>query len=116
SNHCAVGSGKLIGYQKAIYRNIAQLQNAAGLTPYVQFGEFLWWYFSGPGGMACYDDETLAAAQAALGRPLHVFSGPNDSPVANGGADATFLRNRLRDHVSALTQDLRSDWPLAKCE
>jgi hypothetical protein len=116
SNHCAVGSGKLLAYQKAVYRNIAQLQDAAGLTPNVQYGEFLWWYFSGPGGMACYDDETLAAAQAALGRPLRVFSGPDDNPLVNGGADAIFLRNRLRDYIAALVQDLRAAWPAAKCE
>jgi hypothetical protein len=116
SHHCAVGSSKLLAYQKAVYRNIAELQNAAGLTPNVQYGEFLWWYFAGPGGMACYDDETLAAAQAALGRPLHVFSGPHDSPLVNGGADAIFLRNRLRDYIAALVQDIRAAWPTAKCE
>ncbi len=66
--------------------------------------------------MAYYDDETVAAAQAALGRPLHVFTGPNDDPSVNGGADATFLRNRLRDHVAALVADLRSAYPTVKCE
>ncbi|MDE3199194.1 MAG: hypothetical protein KGN84_22785, partial [Acidobacteriota bacterium] len=62
SNHCAIGGSKILAYQKSVYRNIAQLQSAAGLTPSVQFGEFLWWYFAGPGGMAFYDDETMAAA------------------------------------------------------
>ena len=33
SNQCAVGSAKLLAYQKAVYRNIAQMQSAAGLTP-----------------------------------------------------------------------------------
>ncbi len=41
----------------------------------VQYGEFLWWYFAGPnGGMAYYDDETMAAAQTALGRALSPYS------------------------------------------
>ena len=116
STQCAVGSSKMLAWQKAVYRNIAQLQAAAGLIPNVQYGEFLWWYFSGPGGMAYYDDETIAAAQAALGRPLHTFLTPNDDPTVNSSADAIFLRNRLRDHVAALVTDLRSAYPTAKCE
>jgi hypothetical protein len=117
SNQCAVGASKMLAYQKTVYRAIAQMQSAAGLTPEVQYGEFLWWYFAGPnGGMAYYDDETMAAAQTALGRPLFVFNTPNDDPTVNGGADALFLRNRLRDYVNDLTTDLRSAYPTAKCE
>jgi hypothetical protein len=190
SNHCAIGGSKMLAYQKAVYRNIAAMQAAAGLTPAVQFGEFLWWYFaqaqyveigyasfaapisigtatphglstgaqvvisgvegntaangtftitvtdathftlngsSGSGnytgggtlvggGMAYYDDETKAAAQASLGRALYGFITPDDVATVNGSADATFLRNRLRDHVAALIADLRSAYPAAKCE
>jgi len=116
STQCAVGSSALLAYQKAVYRNIAQLQSAAGLSPYVQYGEFLWWYFAGPGGMGYYDDETIAAAQTALGRPLQIFATPNDNPTINSTADALFLRNRLRDHVAALVSDIRSAYPSARCE
>jgi hypothetical protein len=117
STQCAVGGTQFVAYQKAVYRAIAAMQVAAGLTPSLQYGEFLWWYFSGPsGGMGYYDDETMAAAQTALGRPLHVFQTPNDDPTVNGSADATFLRNRLRDHVAALMADIRSVYPAAQCE
>ena len=190
SNHCAAGSAKMLAYQKAVYREIAQLQVAAGLTPAVQYGEFLWWYFaladdlevgyasySAPisigtakahglstgasvvitgvkgntaangtwtitvtdathftldgssgsgdytsggaifgGGMGFYDDETMAAAMTVLGRPLHVFNRRDEDPGVNGGADALFLRNRLRDHVAELVADIRSAYPAVKCE
>ena len=116
SNHCATGSPSLLAYQKAVYREIARLQSVAGLVPSVQYGEFLWWYFAGPGGMGFYDDDTRAAAIAALGRELHVFTGPDDDPAVNGGADALFLRNRLRDHVSTLVGDVRSAYPTVRCE
>lgn len=33
-------------YQKLVYSQMAGLQSAAGLIPWLQFGEFLWWYFS----------------------------------------------------------------------
>ncbi len=116
SNHCAAGGSKMLAYQKSVYRAIAALQTAAGVNVSLQYGEFLWWYFAGPGGMAYYDAETAAAAQAALGRPLEVFQTPNDDPAVNGGADALFLRNRLRDHVGALVADIRSAYPGAQCE
>src|SRR5262249_18375318 len=90
----------------------------AGLTPHVQFGEFLWWYSADPAGsgMAFYDDETTAAAATALGRALHTFMTTDDDPTVNTGADALFLRNRLRDHVSALITYLRWAYPEVKCE
>jgi hypothetical protein len=118
SNHCAAGSSRLLAYQKAAYRNIAQMQSVAGLTPHVQFGEFLWWYSADPAGsgMAYYDNETTAAASTALRRPLHTFVTTDDDPTVNASADALFLRNRLRDHVNALIADLRSAYPAVKCE
>ena len=118
SNQCAAGAANLLAYQKAVYRNIAQMQASAGLTPGVQYGEFLWWYIADPSGsgMGYYDAETPAAAQIALGRPLQTFMTPNDDPTVNSSADALFLRNRLRDHVGALVADIRSAFPAVKCE
>jgi len=45
-----------------------------------------------------------------------VFLTPGDDPGVNSGADATFLRNRLRDHVATLVSDLRSAYPAVRCE
>ena len=115
STQCAVGGALVIAYQKQFYEAVAALQLAAGLTPSVQFGEFLWWFFgnpqAAPDGMAYYDAETAAAALTALGRPLQVFLTPNDDPSVNQGADATFLRNRLRDHIASIASDLRTSYP-----
>jgi hypothetical protein len=118
SSQCAAGAANLLAYQKAVYRNIAQMQLTAGLVPSVQYGEFLWWYFADPAGsgMGYYDAETAAAALTALGRPLHTFMTPNDDPTVNSSADALFLRNRLRDYVAALVADIRSAFPTVKCE
>ncbi len=48
----------LTNFQKSVYTQMAGLQSAAGLTPWLQFGEFLWWYFSSsqnvPVGYASY--------------------------------------------------------------
>ncbi len=121
STHCAPCQATL-AYQKRALLEAATLMNAAGLPVDLQFGEFLWWYFTNysathpNGGMAYYDDETAAAAQAALGRALHVFRSPDDDPSVNASADATFLRNRLRDHAAALMAHVRASYAEARVE
>lgn len=115
STHCAFRSD-VLAYQKKAYGELAGLMAAAGLRPGLQFGEFTWWYFASGAGMAYYDEETRAAAEAALGRPPRVFTGPNDDPGVNGGADAAFLRGRLRDHVAALAAHVRGLHPAARLE
>jgi hypothetical protein len=120
STHCAFGSG-VLAYQKRVFAELATLQAAGGLAPDLQLGEFTWWYFSSfapehpAGGMAYYDDETAAAAQAALGRPLQVFRGPDEDPALHQ-ADALFLRNRLRDHAAAIMAHVRQSFPGAHFE
>jgi len=115
STHCAQSS-PMRAFQQSVFDCIVDLQNAAGLIPNFQLGEYLWWFFSNPKGMAFYDAETAAAAQAALGRPLHLFLGPNDDPTVNASADALFLRNRLRDHCAAIITHVRSRYPNAVAE
>jgi hypothetical protein len=115
STHCAFNS-TVLGYKTAVYTEIASLMDAAGLVPNLQFGEFCWWYFPTASGMGFYDDETKSLAQTALGRDLYVFKSADDDPQVNGGADATFLRNRLRDHVAALASAIRIAYPKAQVE
>lgn len=45
STHCAF-SPTMADYQKKVYLKSAQILAAAGLVPWLQFGEFLWWFFS----------------------------------------------------------------------
>lgn len=122
STHCTFNTA-MKEYQKLVYKNIADIQATAGLTPNLQFGEFLWWFFTNyhpannpNGGMAFYDPETVALAQTQLGRPLHRFLGPNDNPNINSSADAILLRNLLRDHIAALRSHVLATHPNAKFE
>jgi hypothetical protein len=115
STHCAFNSA-VLDYKKNVYSTIASMMDAAGLTPTLQFGEFCWWYFPSGGGMGFYDDETVSLARTALGRDLYVFQSADDDPNVNGGADALFLRNRLRDHVSSLVASVRAAYPAARFE
>jgi hypothetical protein len=121
STHCAFVPS-VLEFQKSVYTTLAGLMADAGLTPSLQFGEFLWWFFtnknaSNPGGgMAFYHPEITSAAQAQLGRPLVRFESPVDDPLRNDGADAIFLRSRLRDHVSALISHIRGLYSTARLE
>jgi hypothetical protein len=115
STHCAFNSA-MGGYHKEVFLAIAELMAAEQLIPNLQFGEFCWWYFANPSGMAYYDEETKTAAQVALGRPLHNFTGPDDDAGVNGGADAIFLRNRLRDHAAVIRDYVRASHPAALFE
>jgi hypothetical protein len=117
STHCNFGAA-MRQYQISVLTCLAGLMNDAGITPEIQLGEFLWWFFTNrqgsTGGMAYYDAETTAAAQAALGRPLAVFRTPDDDPMAvNGGADARFLQSRLNEHVTAIITGVRAAYPNA---
>lgn len=193
SSQCAPGAVSFIAYQKAAYLAVAALMSGAGLTPYMQCGEFLWWFFSSlwlapigsvailsfvrlgfadphgcaagdtirvanlqgipsvngtwsivavpdathmditapysggtwvtgtglasGGSMAYYDAETAADASTALGHPLGKFTFPDDNPAAvDGGADATFLANRLAAHVAAIIAYVQTTYPGAVFE
>ena len=48
SSQCAFISN-MTRYQEQAYTAMAALQSAAGLTPWLQFGEFLWWFFGSVG-------------------------------------------------------------------
>jgi hypothetical protein len=45
SSQCAF-IANMTALQQSVFTTMAGLQSAAGLTPWLQFGEFLWWFFS----------------------------------------------------------------------
>ena len=116
-------SDDVLAYHKKEFLSFADLMDAAGVPVWLQIGEIGWWYFSNynaatnaDGGMAYYDDDTKAAAQTALGRPLHSFILPTDDPAVNGGADSDFLADRLKDHVAAIRTHVLATHSGAKFE
>ena len=115
STHCAF-SDAVLAYQKAAFLEMAALMDAAGLTPWLQFGETLWWYFADASGMAYYDAYTEAQALVALGRDLYHFLTPGDDPGVNGGADAGFLRGRVKAHIDAIRAYVLGSYAGAKFE
>jgi hypothetical protein len=90
SSQCAPVAN-LTNFQKSVYLQIAGLQSAAGLTPWLQFGEFLWWYFSSkqnvPVGYAAYTSPIsigLANAHGFATGDRAIVSGLQGMTSANG--------------------------------
>jgi hypothetical protein len=95
SSQCAPVAN-LTNFQKSVYTQMAGLQNAAGLTPWLQFGEFVWWYFSSkqnvPVGYAAYTSPIsigLADAHGFVTGDRVVVSGVQGMTSANGAWTVT---------------------------
>jgi hypothetical protein len=77
-----------LAYWQVAYEEMAALQAAAGLTPYLQFGEVQWWYFPNDGlgtnysGMPFYDAWNLATFSAAYGHPMATITVNTVDPAA----------------------------------
>jgi hypothetical protein len=89
SSQCAP-IANMTNYQKTVFTTMAGLQNAAGLTPWLQFGEFLWWYFSSmaqPVGYCAYTDPIsigLAQPHGMQTGDRVVITGVGGCTAANG--------------------------------
>jgi hypothetical protein len=76
----------------------------------VQFGEILWWFFSGGAGpsMAYYDAYTEAQSTAILGRGVATFTAPTNDPSLNNYADTNLLRSLLMKHIHTMRSVVRA--------
>src|SRR5580704_4150373 len=84
-----------LAYWQEVYAEIAAIQAAAGLTPFLQFGEVQWWYFPTNGfpssdtadyvafsGMPFYDAWAQAQFLATYGRAMTTFTTNTVDPTA----------------------------------
>ena len=89
SSQCAP-IGNMTSYQKTVFTTMSGLQSAAGLTPWLQFGEFLWWFFSSmaqPVGYCAYTDPIsigLAQPHGMQTGDRVVITGVGGCTAANG--------------------------------
>ncbi len=91
SAQCVPNAAEFLAYQKAAFLALADLQAAAGLTPELQLGEFLWWFFPRlwlqPIGYVSYTNPISigmpAAHRLATGDPARI-GGVQGCTAANG--------------------------------
>ena len=93
---------------------MANVMVAAGVNPYLQFGEVQWWYFPDDGsGMPFYDAYTMDTFEAEFGRPLTVITSNTFDP-ATIPDEVAFLpgligafTSQIRAFVRAAVSDCR---------
>jgi hypothetical protein len=104
-----------LAFWKEVYREMADLQAAAGQQPYLQFGEVQWWYFPDATGMPFYDDYTKAAFHAAYGRDMRVIL-TNTADPAQFAEEAAFLPQLIGAFTAAIMSHVRSAQPDCRFE
>ncbi len=104
-----------ITYWQQVYLEMADLQDAAGLTPYLQFGEVQWWYFPTPAGMTFYDDYTTSEFQSQHGRAMNVFLS-NDDSLTGFPEEAAFLPGLIGTYTQTIRDFVKATYPSAKFE
>jgi hypothetical protein len=112
-------------FWKQVYLDMAGLQAAAGLIPYLQFGEVQWWYFpwnrysdatiESPVSMPFYDAYTTQQFEAQYGAPMQIIANENADPSQYSN-EVAFLPTLIGAHTAAIRSALQSQYPGCRCE
>jgi hypothetical protein len=107
-----------LAYWQVVYEEMAGIQAAAGLTPYLQFGEVQWWYFPNDGlgtnfsGMPFYDAWNLATFAAAYGHAMATITLNTVDPAAYPD-EVAYLAATVGNFTAAIMSFVRAT--LAGC-
>jgi hypothetical protein len=108
-------------FWQQVYAEMAGLQAAAGLTPYLQFGEVQWWYFPHDGlgtsfsGMPYYDAWNQSTFAAAYGHAMAVIT-QNDVDPAAYPDEAAYLAAVIGNFTSAIMGYVQASYPTCRFE
>ncbi len=105
-----------LAFWKQVYFQMADLQAAAGMTPYLQSGEVQWWYYpynqiGEPSvSMPFYDAYTQQQFQAEFGVPMPTIVSKSDTTTLN------FLANLIGHFTAAIRASLQAKYPKCRYE
>jgi len=97
------------------YLDMAQVMLAAGITPYLQFGEVQWWYMAANGGMPFYDAYTTGGFETAYGQPMALIASQNADPALYPN-ECVFLPGLIGQFTQTIMSFVRESAPNAKFE
>jgi hypothetical protein len=116
-----------LAYWQEVYAEMAGIQAAAGLTPFLQFGEVQWWYFANNGflptdpayvafsGMPFYDAWAQAQFLAEYGRAMTTFTTNTVDPTAYPD-EVSFLETVLGNFTASIMTYVRATQPSCRFE
>ena len=110
-----------LAFWQVVYEEMAAIQAAAGLTPYLQFGEVQWWYFPNDGlgtnfsGMPFYDAWNLATFAALYGHPLATITVNTVDPAAYPD-EVAYLPTVIGNFTNAIMSFVRGIQPACRFE
>lgn len=105
-----------LAYWKQVYLNIAALQSAAGLVPYLQSGEVQWWYSPSTGvSMPFYDAYTQEQFTAIYGVPMQEIPSNTSNPSSYPN-EVAFLSTLIGAFTAAIRSALQATYPGARFE
>jgi hypothetical protein len=104
-----------VSFWKQVYREMAEAMVAAGVAPYLQFGEVQWWYFPDASGMPFADDYTKEQFQATYGRPISVIPNNHVAP-SQYPEEAAFLPGLIGSFTNQIIAYVRETLPACKFE
>jgi hypothetical protein len=105
-----------LAYWTQVYLDIAALQSAAGLVPYLQSGEVQWWYFSSTNiSMPFYDAYTQQQFTATYGVPMQEIL-TNTADPASYPNEVAFLPMLIGAYTYAIRTALRQAYPGCRYE
>jgi hypothetical protein len=104
-----------LNFWQEVYKDMATILVAAGLTPYLQFGEVQWWYFPNASGMPFYDAYTASSFLAQFGRAITVITSNTVDPQTIP-QEAAFLPGLIGSFTSQIRNFVHSTYPTCRFE
>jgi hypothetical protein len=110
-----------LAFWQEAYAEMAGIQAASGLQPFLQFGEVQWWYFPNDGlgtnfsGMPFYDAWNQSHFQAQYGHPMAVIT-TNTVDPANYPDEVAYLPTVIGDFSNAVIGYVRTSQPTCRFE
>lgn len=111
-----------LAYWQQVYLDMADVMNAAGVTPYLQFGEVQWWYFPKmagdpptPVGMTFYDTYTTNTFQSQYGRAMSSILTNTVDPTTVPD-EAAFLPSLIGNHTAQIRAFVLATYPDCRFE
>jgi len=109
-------------FWQQVYLDMATVMNAAGLTPYLQFGEVQWWYFpnvtvviGAVSGMPFYDAYTTGTFETQYGRAMAVITNTGVDPTTIP-QEAAFLPGLIGSFTAQIRAFVRTTYPSCRFE